>query len=57
MWWELCDGSSEFLVDIYGNEDASWQAARSYFKKKGYYGSFLLIHKTATGFRTYHVNL
>ena len=55
--WQLCDGSSEYLVDLWGNGDASWQAARSYFRKKGYHGDFLLIHRTATGFRVYHVNL
>lgn len=55
--WQLCDGSSECLVDLWGNGNASWQAARSYFRKKGYYGNFLLIHRTATGFRTYYVNL
>ena len=57
MWWELCDGSSEFLVDLYGNGDASWQAAKSYFRHKDYYGKFLLIHRSKTGFKLYHVDL
>lgn len=57
MWWELCDGSSEFLVDLYGNGDASWQAAKSWFRNKGYYGKFLLIHKAKNGFRLYQINI
>ena len=57
MWWELCDGSSEFLVDLYGNGSASWQAAKSYFRNKGYYGEFLLIHRLKTGFRLYNINI
>lgn len=58
MWWELCDGSSEFLVDLYGNGDASWQAAKRWFRNKGYYGEFLLIHRARNGnFRLYHINI
>ena len=57
MWWELCDGSSEFLVDLYGNGSASWQAAKSWFRNKGYYGKFLLINRTKIGFKLYHINI
>ena len=57
MWWELCDGSSEFLVDLYGNGSASWQAAKSHFRNKGYYGKFLLIHRSKTGFKLYQINI
>ena len=57
MWWELCDGSSEFLVDLYGNGDASWQAARQHFKKEGYYGKFLLIHRAKNSFKLYQINI
>ena len=58
MWWELCDGSSEFLVDLYGNGDASWQAAKSYFRNKGYYGDFLLIHRSRNkSFKLYRINI
>lgn len=57
MWWELCDGSSEFLVDLYGNGNASWQAAKSHFRNKGYYGKFLLIHRSKTSFKLYNINI
>lgn len=57
MWWELCDGSSEYLTDLWGNGTASWQAAKSYFQNKGYYGDFLLIHRAKGSFRLYHVNI
>jgi len=57
MWWELCDGSSEYLVDLYGDGKASWQKAKSYFKKKGYFGKFLLINKSKTGFKLYRINI
>jgi len=57
MWWELCDGSSEYLVDLYGDGKASWQKAKSYFKKKGYFGKFLLINRSQTGFKLYQVNI
>lgn len=57
MWWELCDGSSEFLVDLYGNGSASWQAAKSHFRNKGYYGEFLLIYRSKTGFKLYNINI
>lgn len=57
MWWELCDGSSEYLVDVYGDGDASWQVAKSYFRNKGYHGDFLLIHKGRTNFRLYEINI
>ena len=57
MWWELCDGSSEYLTDLYGNGDASWQAAKKHFKDKGYYGRFLLIHRYKTGFKLYNINI
>lgn len=57
MWWELCDGSSEYLTDLYGNGAASWQAAKKHFKDKGYYGRFLLIHRYKTGFKLYNINI
>lgn len=58
MWWELCDGSSEYLVDLWGNGDASWQAAKQHFKEKGYHGTFLLIHKARNGnFKLYQINI
>ena len=57
MWWELCDGSSEFLTDLWGNGDASWQAAKQHFKAAGYYGKFLLIHRAKTGFKLYQINI
>lgn len=57
MWWELCDGSSENLTDLWGNGIASWQAAKAHFQSKGYYGAFLLIHRYKNGFRLYHINI
>lgn len=58
MWWELCDGSSEYLTDLWGNGQASWRAAREYFKNKGYTGEFLLIHKTRKqSFKVYKINI
>ena len=58
MWWELCDGSSEYLVDLWGNGDASWQAAKEYFRKKGYFGKYLLIHRSRIGgFKVYQINI
>lgn len=58
MTWELCDGSSEFLTDLWGNGDASWQAAKWYFYDKGYRGKFLLIHRARNGnFAVYQVDI
>lgn len=57
MWWELCDGSSQYLTDLYGNGDANWQTAKKYFKEKGYFGEYLLIHRSKTGFKLYKVNI
>lgn len=57
MWLELCDGSSEFLTDLYGIGDASWQKAKQYFKNKGYYGKFLLIHRGRSNFKLYQINI
>lgn len=57
MWWELCDGSSEYLVDVYGNGSASWQAAKKHFKNKGYYGKFLLILRNRFSFKLYQINI
>ena len=58
MWWELCDGSSEFLTDLWGNGDASWQSAKQHFKAAGYYGKFLLIHRARNGnFKLYNINI
>jgi len=57
MWWELCDGSSEFLVDLYGNGQATWQAAKKWFQDKGYHGNFLLIHKFKNSFKLYNINI
>jgi hypothetical protein len=33
--WELCDGSCEYLTDLWGNGDASWQAAKKHFEESG----------------------
>lgn len=58
MWWELCDGSSQYLVDLWGNGDASWQAAKKHFQDKDYYGEFLLIHRGRNrSFKVYQVNI
>ena len=58
MWWELCNGSSQYLTDLYGSGDASWQKAKSWFKAKGYYGRFLLIHRAKNGnFKLYNINI
>jgi hypothetical protein len=58
MTWELCDGSSQYLVDLWGNGSASWQAAKKHFKEKGYYGEFLLIHRSRNGnFKLYRINI
>ena len=57
MWWELCNGSSQYLVDLFGDGSASWQKAKSHFKQKGYEGSYLLIHRAKTGFKLYHINI
>ena len=58
MWWELCNGSSEYLVDVWGKDDASWQAAKKHFKEKGYCGDFLLIYRArGGGFKVYHITI
>ena len=57
MWWELCDGSSQNLVDLYGDGEASWQKAKNHFRDKGYHGSFILIHRSRTGFKLYNINI
>lgn len=57
MIWELCDGSSEYLVDLWCS-DEGWQAAKKHFRDKGYYGKFLLIHRARNGnFKLYQVNI
>lgn len=58
MWWELCEGSSEFLVDLYGNGDANWKTAKQWFKNEGYFGKFLLIRRARNGnFKLYNINI
>ena len=57
MWWELCNGTSEYMVDLYGDGNASWQKAKQHFRSKGYYGDFLLIHRSKNGFKLYHINI
>lgn len=57
MWWELCNGTSEYMVDLYGDGDDSWQKAKQHFRSKGYYGDFLLIHRSKNGFKLYHINI
>ncbi len=56
MIYKLCDGSSEYLIDLFSS-DRNWQVARSYFIKKGYRGKYLLIGETKTGFRVWNVDL
>lgn len=60
MTWQLCNKSSEFLVDLWGGQpdDTSWQAAKKHFRDKGYFGDWLLISRSMNGnFRVYHVNI
>ena len=57
MWWELCDGSSENLVDLCGDGSLSWRKAKSYFRNKGYYGKFILIHRCRNSFKLYDINI
>lgn len=60
MIWQLCNKSSEFLVDLWGgcDDSVSWQTAKKHFKDKGYTGSFLLIKRAYNGnFRVYNINI
>ena len=57
MWWELCDSSSQFLTDLYGDGKASWRKAKKYFKEKGYFGKWLLIHRARSGFKVYNIEI
>lgn len=56
MIYKLCDGSSEYLIDLFSS-DRNWQVARSHFIKKGYRGKYLLIGETKNGFRVWNVDL
>ena len=57
--WELCNGSSEYLVDLWGGceESVSWQKAKKHFREKGYTGKFLLIRKSGYGFKVWNINI
>ena len=59
MTWELCDGSSQYLCDMWGGqpENQHWQTAKAHFRNKGYFGKWLLISRTMTGFRCYNINI
>lgn len=60
MTWELCDGSSQYLVDMWGGQpdNQSWQTAKKHFKEKGYFGLWLLIQKSTNGnFKCYDINI
>lgn len=57
MWWELCNGSSQYLVDLWGDGSASWRKARNHFKELGYTGKFLLIHRVRHGFKVYKIDI
>ena len=58
MWWELCEGSSECLKDLYGDGNASWQKAKSFFRNKRWFGNYLLIHRARNGnFKLYRINI
>ena len=60
MTWELCDGGSEYLVDLWGGQDdsVSWQKAKQHFKEKGYRGKYLLIRRSVFGgFAVWQINI
>jgi len=55
MTFELCKGSSQYLIDV--TSAKHWRTARTHFKKEGYEGKFLLIEKTKTSFFVYNIKL
>ena len=59
MTWQLCNGSSEYLLDMWGGcpEDMSWQAAKKHFRDLGYEGKYLLIRRSEHGFKLWKINI
>lgn len=60
MTYELCDGSSEYLVDLWGgcDENTHFLTAKKHFADKGYYGKFILIARsTNRNFKLYNINI
>ena len=57
--WELCKDSSQYLIDMWGSapQGTTWQKAKRHFAEKGYEGEFLLIYRTRTSFRLWHINI
>lgn len=59
MTWELCNGSSEYLVDLYGGCDEKMPVSMAikHFCDKGYYGYYLLIgrYNNYQSFKVYHI--
>ena len=54
-WWELCRNSSQYLMDVCVAK--SWQAAKAEFTRRGWYGKYLLIHRTKNSFKVYNINI
>ena len=59
MTWLLCDGSSEFLTDMWGGQpdDSTWQSAKKHFRDKGYFGKWLLIANYRNSFKPYNIDI
>lgn len=60
MTWQLCNGSSEYLIDLWGGapDDSSWQAAKKVFRDRGYEGKYLLIARpTQYTFKVYQIEI
>jgi len=57
--WELCENSSQYLVDLWGgHDDVSWQKAKAHFKEKGYWGDFILIKRTRSdSFKLWNIEI
>ena len=47
--WQLCEDSTECVRDSYvTNGFCTWQAAKKYFRDKGYYGKYILYQRDWT---------
>ena len=53
--WYISEGTTNSIID--SKRATSWQSARSYFKKEGYEGKYLLHTSNNGSFKVIHVNI
>ena len=58
MWFELCEGTTEHLIDVVSTAKApTWMAAKNHFQKQGYRGKYILLYRVPHGFKIWRIEL